>query len=244
MLLFYPDLVDMDKVDDPLYEACPPSCRTTTCCPSSPTTPRRRDACPGRRPRRRAIRASFCATWPSATWWTPSAPSSPEGIGSKACDRIWPSRGTSPGGPVSYEEESDRHGQHERPRFQRPRRERADALARPTRRSAFSGTTTRSNRGIVMSTSSTARAKAKVPFKVALSSFLGNFIEWFRLRNLHLFRHHQSASCSFPNRRSTPRCSPSRCSRCPSCSARWERRFGEAWATRRAASGRCPYPSS
>ena len=30
-----------------------------------------------------------------------------------------------------------------------------------------------------MSTSSTARAKAKVPFKVALSSFLGNFIEWF-----------------------------------------------------------------
>ena len=80
----------------------------------------------------------------------------------------------------------------------------------------------------------------KVPLKVALSSFLGNFIEWFDYATYTYFAitigmvffpdsavdSTLMAFCVFAFR---------------SFSAPWAHRFGEPWATRKAANGRFPF---
>ena len=79
MLLFYPDLVDMDRIDPALYTGCPPSFPITMCCPLWPTTRPLRAACRILVPLR-AKRALSCATLPWPIWSSPSRMNSAEQV--------------------------------------------------------------------------------------------------------------------------------------------------------------------
>ena len=70
-----------------------------------------------------------------------------------------------------------------------------------------------------MSAAAVTEAQPKVPFKVAISSFLGNFIEWFDYATYTYFAI-TIGIVFFPESAVNSRCSRSRCSRCRSCSGR------------------------
>ena len=162
-------------VDDPLYEGLPAELPNYDVLPivADYTPPSGCLSSPGASSREKGVVLRDVAV---ATWWTPSAPSSPKGTALDALDRIRPSRAKRFGKAGFLTRRFASSWASRTICFRQ--RSRNSALARPTRRHASLGTITRSNRGIVMSTT-TAPTKAKVPFKVALSSFLGNFIEWF-----------------------------------------------------------------
>ena len=121
---------------------------------------------------------------------------------------------------------------------------RARRRVRPSNEAArFLGDYHEIQEGIVMSTPSTAPTKAKVPFKVALSSFLGNFIEWFDYATYTYFAI-TIGIVFFPESEVNSTLLSFAVFALSFVFRPLGASFWEAWATRRAASGRCPYPSS
>ena len=94
-----------------------------------------------------------------------------------------------------------------------------------------------------MSAAAVTEAQPKVPFKVAISSFLGNFIEWFDYATYTYFAI-TIGIVFFPESAVNSTLLAFAVFALSFVFRPLGRRSGAAWATRRGASGRCRCPSS
>ncbi len=94
-----------------------------------------------------------------------------------------------------------------------------------------------------MSAAAVTEAQPKVPFKVAISSFLGNFIEWFDYATYTYFAI-TFGIVFFPESAVNSTLLAFAVFALSFVFRPFRAAFGAAWATRRGASGRCRCPSS